>query len=1051
MASSSSTASSSDSSSSSALSFQSPKKYDVFISFRGEDTRFNFTSHLHEALRTNQINTYIDYRLEKGDEVWPSLEKAIENSTLFLVVFSENYASSTWCLKELAKIFECSKNQDHLVMPVFHRVDPSHVRKQSGSYERAFEEHERKRNINNQQLQKWREALTQAASLCGWHCGFNRDEAELIKEIVNRVMQKLGSRYQSEDDLKGLVGIHKRIADVESLLYKGSIIGGCQFIGIWGMGGVGKTTLAKALFNKLRFTYEGSCLLTNVRQESKRHGIDALRGKIVWELLGDKESHIGNAICPYTVSRLGRKKVFIVLDDVDDLTHLEKLVGRHEFGSGSKILITTRDKQIFGNEVDDIYVLRGLNPDEAFKLFSNNAFRNDYVDLKIRELAEEVTKYAGGNPLALKVLGRLLCGKKQEAWKSQLDKLQKLPCQEVNKILRMSFEGLDDEEEKNIFLHVACFFNYHYDVEDVKKLLDACKYSTEIGLTRLEDKALLDICGRKIRMHSLIEQMGKQIVREESLKYLTWCNIFWISKKSSAILKENMGHIEGMIINLSEVEEMCVIIKAFDSMPNLKLLKVCGDLNGQLRNKFNASDFSKATSLEHVRLLWCPELRSVHPSILSLLSLRRLMLAVCKSLTSLTSVTHLQSLIELDVSSCSRLKEFSVTSENEELHLRLSRAAIRGALRSSSGHRSKICSLDLADCGKVTSVHKLIKLRGVRDLYAEGCNELASRLLSKCDKMGALQVLSLAHCNELSELPNDIRLLSSLRNLNLSGTHVETLPSSIKHLSRLQRLRLDECERLRCLPELPPSILQLSAADCISLETMQYSPLTNEGEEGKGKESLWFFFANCKNLNRRAIKAAEARMLLGIKKATYGYARLEYPGKRVPKWFMYRDKGSSVSVNLSSIPNSEDGGFLFCAVFSKLPSVVGENIDAKWFIDGKYACRAGKVSLYLGPPGLFKDIDLWHVGLWCVPDSLGELKRKIEERKRNGQSNMELKVKFEVRSDHDRITEIKRCGVCPTSAVEYQDGDIKQIQLPLPPQPGSNAMEVASRKRKYRS
>ncbi|XP_028786088.1 TMV resistance protein N-like [Neltuma alba] len=164
------------SSSSPAPSSQSPKKYsyDVFISFRGEDTRFNFTSHVHEALRRNQIDTYIDYRLEKGDEVWPSLEKAIEDSSLFLVIFSENYASSTWCLEELAKILQCFKNQGCFVMPVFYRVDPSHVRKQSGSYERAFEEHERKRNINNQQVQKWREALTQAANLSGWHCSFNR-------------------------------------------------------------------------------------------------------------------------------------------------------------------------------------------------------------------------------------------------------------------------------------------------------------------------------------------------------------------------------------------------------------------------------------------------------------------------------------------------------------------------------------------------------------------------------------------------------------------------------------------------------------------------------------------------------------------------------------------------------------------------------------------------------------------------------------------------------------------------------------------------------------
>ncbi|XP_028786089.1 TMV resistance protein N-like [Neltuma alba] len=163
------------SSSSSAPSSQSPKKYDVFISFRGEDTRFNFTSHLHEALRRNQIDTYIDYRLEKGDEVWPSLEKAIKDSTMSLVIFSENYGSSTWCLKELAKILECSKNdQGHFVMPVFYKVDPSHVRKRSGSYQKAFEEHKLKRNINEEQLNMWGEALTDAANLSGWHCSFDR-------------------------------------------------------------------------------------------------------------------------------------------------------------------------------------------------------------------------------------------------------------------------------------------------------------------------------------------------------------------------------------------------------------------------------------------------------------------------------------------------------------------------------------------------------------------------------------------------------------------------------------------------------------------------------------------------------------------------------------------------------------------------------------------------------------------------------------------------------------------------------------------------------------
>jgi len=142
-------------------------KYHVFISFRGEDTRHDFTSHLHHALCSKNIETYIDYRLEKGEEVWPSLEKAIHDSMLFLVVFSENYATSTWCLKELTTILDlCSKEEGLRVIPVFYKINPSDVRKQTGKYKTAFRNHE-KRNPK-QQVQKWRDALTHVANLSGW-------------------------------------------------------------------------------------------------------------------------------------------------------------------------------------------------------------------------------------------------------------------------------------------------------------------------------------------------------------------------------------------------------------------------------------------------------------------------------------------------------------------------------------------------------------------------------------------------------------------------------------------------------------------------------------------------------------------------------------------------------------------------------------------------------------------------------------------------------------------------------------------------------------------
>ncbi|XP_028774413.1 TMV resistance protein N-like [Neltuma alba] len=222
------------SSSSSAPSSQSPKKY-VFISFRGEDTRLNFTSHLYHALCGQKIYAYIDDSLEKGDEVWPSLEKAIEDSTLFLVVFSENYASSTWCLKELAKILECCRNQRHLLIPVFYRVDPSDVRKQRGSYHEAFEGHERKSSINTQQLRQWREALTHAANLSGWHCSPDRlrrtkvfivlddvDNAEQLENLVGRC--EFGSGC-SDPKIRELAEEVTKYAGGSTLALKGRIEG----------------------------------------------------------------------------------------------------------------------------------------------------------------------------------------------------------------------------------------------------------------------------------------------------------------------------------------------------------------------------------------------------------------------------------------------------------------------------------------------------------------------------------------------------------------------------------------------------------------------------------------------------------------------------------------------------------------------------------------------------------------------------------------------------------------------------------------------------------
>lgn len=145
------------------------KRYDVFFSFRGEDTRNQFANYLYATLHDKQILVFMDdHTLERGDEISPTLRKAIQDSTISIIIFSKNYASSTWCLDELVQILECKKRNGQIVVPVFHGTRPSTVRNQDGSYEVAFGRLEEQFRDRMEKVHKWRAALAEAANICGF-------------------------------------------------------------------------------------------------------------------------------------------------------------------------------------------------------------------------------------------------------------------------------------------------------------------------------------------------------------------------------------------------------------------------------------------------------------------------------------------------------------------------------------------------------------------------------------------------------------------------------------------------------------------------------------------------------------------------------------------------------------------------------------------------------------------------------------------------------------------------------------------------------------------
>jgi hypothetical protein len=238
---------------------------------------------------------------------------------------------------------------------------------------------------------------------------FVRPESEFIDKIVGDVMNKL--QAMSSSHTRGLFGIDVRVNKVESLLKMESpdVI----ILGIWGMGGIGKTTIAQVVCNKVRSRFEG-IFFVNFRQQLKAHPMADLRRRFLSRLLGQEIMNRGPLSFrdSFVRDRLRRIKVLIVLDDVDNLMCLEEwrdlLDGRNSsFDAGSKVLITSKDKQVLNNVVDDTYEVEGLNYEESLQLFSSKALKNCNPTIDHRHLIAQIVSHVQGNPLALIVLAQI--------------------------------------------------------------------------------------------------------------------------------------------------------------------------------------------------------------------------------------------------------------------------------------------------------------------------------------------------------------------------------------------------------------------------------------------------------------------------------------------------------------------------------------------------------------------------------------------------------------------------------------------------------------------
>ncbi|XP_050260330.1 disease resistance protein RPV1-like isoform X2 [Quercus robur] len=894
--------------------------YDVFLSFRGEDTRHGFTGHLYQALCDKGFKTFIDNEdLQRGEEISAELIKAIKSSMILIIIFSQNYAFSTWCLEELTEILECKKNGQK-VLPVFYKVDPSELRKQEGSFGLALTTHEKKFENNIEKVLRWRAALCEAASLSGWHYEDGFPEYQPIQEIIGVVSSTKLNRTKLFVS-KYPIGVDSRAEFVENLLdIKSNDV---RMVGIHGLGGIGKTTIAKAVYNRVADLFEGSSFLMNVRENSRTDcSIIKLQEQLLSESLGSKEFKVHSTSRGINVikERLSCKKIFLILDDVDKLGQIENFLGKCDWlANGSRVIITTRDKHVLTTLGNDplIYKVVQLDRHEAFQLFSMHAFNKNKPEANYLQLTNQFICYANGLPLALQIIGSDLRGRSICEWESELEKYKNIPNNEIQKILKVSFEGLD-KNEQDLFLDIACFFqglskNYVVDI------LAACNLYPNSGISKLIDKCLISAGFDKLWMHDLLQQMGRAIVQQESNVPGNRTRL-WCYDDALEVLTENTGSdkIRGIMLSFHKPITVTLAPTAFKRMRNLKFLivdnvHICEELkylpNGlrflqlpnypfslpsnfcpqklvtlemphsriQLEKLFKQEfQFQNLKSinlrrcesitklpnlctpnLENLDLSFCKNLVECHESIRFLDKLQELRLSSCEKLQNFPSHLTWKSLNTLDISSCSRLDFFSFLFAEWCLTWPMDIIRVHGLY--------SYCCKNVVDLEDI-----IYKLPSAEILFIYTSKSRPWCEYNTFPKSYAFLDLSNVQNLDLSNVGNLIELdflmksdyFPVLECLYLNEINIITIPESITKFTRLETLGIRCCKYLLEIPRLPRSIRRVYILNSHSLHPQSSNRLFSQFGE------FW--------------------------QSQYEY-ELILPGSEIPKWFNHQSVGNSIS------------------------------------------------------------------------------------------------------------------------------------------------------------